>query len=355
MQVVFQPLVLVAASLTILVLPLHVQAQSPQGDRRLGIDLNEAEGVTYDDAIKLVKTLGAQSASISLNWDQIEPRPNEFVDPSGFLYLVDTYYPDKGVSIDLFIRCVDTDGRHVPSDLKEIPFNDVAMTERFAKLLDFVFSRIPNAKLNFVSIGNELTLAFPRDDDFWTEYETFYWQAKRHIKELRRDTIVGAVGTMYELIGSHKNAMQRLNQHSDVILVSYYPLNGDFSVKPASQIAKDISQLTTVYPKRTIYFSETGYPSSKLLRSSEQKQREYIKAVFDAWDIHAKQINYISFAWLHDQSEAQLDDFERYYGSSHPNFRAYLATLGLRHRTGKAKPAFDAIEKQCRSRGWKAK
>jgi len=326
-----------------------------RGDRRLGIDLNEGDGVGHDDAADAAKRVGSRSASISLNWDQLEPRPGKFVDPNSFLYLIDTYYPGKGLTVDLFIRAVDTDGEHVPSDLKKVAFDDERMIGRFEKLLDFVFSHLPNARLNFVAIGNELTLAYPAEHTFWQAYEVFYRRAKDHIKRTRPSVTVGAVGTMYELIGSRRDVMLGLNCHSDAVLVSYYPLNADFSVKPATAIADDISRLVELYPTQTIYFSETGYPSSRLLGSSNDKQRKYVDAVFSTWDTHATQIKYVSFAWLHDQSETQLDQFEEYYGSSHPRFRAYLGTLGLRQRNGVPKPAFQAVHNHTRLRKWSDK
>jgi len=147
--------------------------------------------------------------------------------------------------------------------------------------------------------------------------------------------------------------MRRLNRHTDVVLVSYYQIRGDFSVRSPETVKSDFRRLVKVYLGRMIYVADTGYPSSQLLGSSTVKQRQYIVAVFSAWDTHSVQIGYLSFAWYHDQPTAQLDQFERYNGSSNPHFRAFLATLGLRERDGTPKPAIAAVRHNITKRDWK--
>jgi len=65
------------------------------------------------------------------------------------------------------------------------------------------------------------------------------------------------------LIGPHRAAMQTLNQSSDVILVTYYPLNPDFTVRdPETAFGTDLDRLCRAYPKRPIVYLEAGCPTS---------------------------------------------------------------------------------------------
>ncbi|MFQ5640808.1 MAG: hypothetical protein ACE5IR_22750 [bacterium] len=355
-QYVYGLLILVLVfSFTACTDPLSNGASEPlsRSGRVLGIDVGEVEGINYDQAVDIAKAVGTESVSLSLNWDDLESAPGKYNDPNGALQTANVYYPTKKLKIDLFIRPVDTDGLHVPADLQNVSFDDEVMAARFRNLLDFVFSKLPDVELNFLAIGNEVDLAYPADSPFWEQYDVFYRTVKDYAKQQRPNLQIGASGTLYGLIGDHRDVLERLNQHSDVVLVSYYPLNDDFTVKNPSVIPNEVNTLTGIYQGRTIYFSETGYPSSPLLNSSEELQSQFIKYTFKSWDAHASQIRYISFAWLHDVSEETLTWFSQYYGSSDKRFLAYLATLGLRTRDGRDKPAFETLGTETRSRGWR--
>ncbi|MGH8402013.1 MAG: hypothetical protein ACRESO_01210, partial [Gammaproteobacteria bacterium] len=63
--------------------------------------------------------------------------------------------------------------------------------------------------------------------------------------------------------------MQMLNQYSDVLEVTYYPLNPDCSPESLTVISTDFNPLTSLYPGRSIYLLEAGYPSSTNCGSSE--------------------------------------------------------------------------------------
>ncbi|MBI3035807.1 hypothetical protein HYY71_05790, partial [Candidatus Woesearchaeota archaeon] len=73
--------------------------------------------------------------------------------------------------------------------------------------------------------------------------------------------------------------------------------------------------------------------------------------IFKAWDKHADQIRYVSFAWLNDLSWNGTDDFGQYYGYSERKFLELLRTLGLRTYEGKDKEAFKALNEEAKARG----
>lgn len=135
-------------------------------------------------------------------------------------------------------------------------------------------------------------------------------------------------------------------------MVNYYPINSDFSVKDPSVVQTDIDELTSIYSGKIIFITETGYPSSSALGSSEEKQKEFIREIFKAWDKHKSQIKLINFVWLHDLSKSEVDLFTKYYGISTQGFREFLRTLGLRTYSGKDKQAFIALKAEAKARGW---
>jgi hypothetical protein len=137
-----------------------------------------------------------------------------------------------------------------------------------------------------------------------------------------------------------------------VILVTYYPLKDDFTVRNPEIVNEDFRTITTQYPDRQIIFHETGYPSGAKCNSTEEKQADFIRNVFAAWDAHANQIDLIIFTWLTDVPPQSVREMEIYYGLSDPAFLEYLGTLGLRTYSGSGtdKAALTALRLEVQKR-----
>ena len=127
-----------------------------------------------------------------------------------------------------------------------------------------------------------------------------------------------------------------VNERTDIVSVTYYPLNSDFTVKPPEVVSDDFQKLVTAYTYNPlpIYFAECGYPSSNICNSSEQKQAEFYRQVFKAWDEQYEHIKYLTIFKTTDWSQATVDFLETYYGISDPAFKEYLRTLGIRTYPG---------------------
>jgi hypothetical protein len=137
-------------------------------------------------------------------------------------------------------------------------------------------------------------------------------------------------------------------------MTTYYPLEGDFSVKEPAVIGADFKRLVEAYPEREIQITEIGYPSGEANGSSPQKQAEFIRHMFSAWDEHAEQITLLSYSWLTDLSGSSVEELSRYYGLSNRAFGEFLRTLGLRTYPGKGKdkPGFQVFQQEAAARDW---
>lgn len=326
----------------------------PRGSRLLGVHPTESEKGDYIAGFAQVKAVGAaQIETLSLNWTDIEATPGKYDNP--FLGIADGYYSTQKTKILLLLRPVDTNRKQVPTDLRHRRFDDPVMIDRFKKLLDYVFSQIPRLELAALAIGNEVDGYLGTNASRYAEYRTFYEAARAYARTKRPGLRVGFSAMMSGLNDTARKPLQDMNAQSDVILVSYYPLNADFTVKDPAVVRPDWDRVAALYPKRTILFTETGYPSSDVCKSSEIKQAEFVRATFRAWDAHADQVESIVFSWLTDLSPATVKGFTDYYGFSLPAFNEYLRTLGLRTHSGDGqdKQAFIALKEEASARGWK--
>ncbi|MHC4405091.1 MAG: hypothetical protein ACYTG0_36050, partial [Planctomycetota bacterium] len=150
--------------------------------------------------------------------------------------------------------------------------------------------------------------------------------------------------------------LQNLNQYADIVLANYFPMGGHIdghaAVEDPSVVDRDFSQLVGLYPDKSINFMEIGYPTSPFLGSSEEKQAEFIRQVFKAWDKYEGRIYHMHFNSLHDLRPSHVRKMSEIYHSSDKALLEYLATGGLRTVDGKDKQAFKVLKEELRKRKW---
>lgn len=326
----------------------------PRGNRRLEIDITDAENGDYDQSISLVKGAGAESVSLSVFWDEIEISPGTFSPDPNWLEIANLYYPGQDLQVSLVISVLDTTAARLPSDLEGKSFTDPEVLNRFRALLDYIKSQVPDLKLASLAIGNEIDGVLGNNSKDWEDFSIFFTPAAEYARILWPGVPVGTKIMFDGLIGPSSDSARKLNQDTDVIMVTYYPLAGDFTVKDPDAVLEDFDQISTLYPKNEIHIAEIGYPTSEINNSSPEKQAAFIQNMFLAWDEHASQITVLSFAWLTDLPQTSVTEYEEYYGFDDPAFAEFLRTLGLRTypEAGEDKAGYETFLAESKARGW---
>lgn len=319
-----------------------------KGSRALGIDVTEGKTHDFDKSFSIAKELGAEFVQLSIPWDEIEKKPG--VLDNEFFAIADSYYPKSKTKVALNLTVIDTTALRVPSYLKDKKLNDPEVITAFEKVIDYAFSQMPHTELLSLSIGNEADIYLNSHKEKWPEYISFYNEIVAYVKSKKPSLKIGVKMTFDGLTINNQNSLE-LNKQSDVILVTYYPINQAFAVKPTDVVASDFKKLTDIYTQ-PIYILETGYPSGTLNNSSEAQQAEFIAHVFKAWDTYSRQIKAINFLWLHDLSDSATKGYTSYYGSNSKAFGSYLKTMGLMTYDGTPKAAFTAFKTEAQVRGW---
>ncbi len=337
-------------------LDCDVQEVVPKGERIIGIDiLDLTETNTFDQNILLAKELGIQFIGLHLPWNLIELESGEYVDPGNALELLSYFAEINDLKFSLTIRPIDIVGKTIPLDLEERRFNDPVLIDRFKAMLDFVFSVVNPSVLLNVQIGNEIDGydLSSEPDTFWKDYGVFLNAVTLYIHSVDDNLPVGFTGTLKGLINNPETFNQLL-ENVDVLGVTYYPLNNDFSVGEPNRVYNDFALLTADYPNATIYLQEVGYQSSSENNSSEAKQAMFYSNLFDAWDQHSDAIKTINIVRLNDLSIEVAIRNAGPYGLSNNEFLEYLRTLGIRtfDNNGSNKEAFDVIKNCMSARGW---
>ena len=190
------------------------------------------------------------------------------------------------------------------------------------------------------------------DRESWGEFTAFYAAIVDYVHARHPGLPIASEQTFKGITGPARDLIVALNTHSDRIGVSYYPLDEEGNVQDPAVVHQDMETLVSLYPGETIYFYQFGYPSSRFLNSSEEKQSQFVAESFKAWDAHTDQVKLIDFTWLHDMSPADVQAISNYYGIADRKFTEYIASLGLRTYDGKDKMSFRTLVAEAAARGW---
>lgn len=338
--------------------------QLPKGDRVLAWQVDMAEDNDYNLAFTYAQDACMESIHLSFSWSGIEPTAGSF-DPfyiSNTLDIANIYFPAFNTKVELQLAPVNTVAKETPTDLLSTNFDDPNMISRFKTLLDTVFAHIPNLELSVLNIGNESDIYFGIDNSQYTAYKTFLNEVIPYAKQLYfnlhgTDLKVGTTLTFHGLTApSTVDLCQNLNNGLDIVALTYYPLNGDFTVNSPSVVSEDFDNLVNVYSdsSQPIYLVECGYPSSETCNSSVTLQAQFYQNIFNAWDTHADNIKYLTVFKSTDWSTDEVADLGVYYGISDVRFLEYLRTLGVREweNSGTNKLAYETILCALSDRNW---
>jgi hypothetical protein len=321
----------------------HLQTGQPASGQTLSMALNPRSTPPpqlkdYDKAAKLAMKAGVTATLVTDTWSSLEPVPNQ-IDVSGLKQVID-YYTSKGLQLYIGLQVINTIKREVPPDLENVPFDSAVMASRFHKLLDQVLPLLgSNAK--YISIGNEVD-GYLAPTNQWAAYQVFYEDSLGYIHQNRPGTLVG-VTTTFGGGQTHLAQIQALNTKSDIYILTYYPLHGDFQVNSPTSPATDFPQMLT-WTTKPVFLQEVGFPSDPATGSSRAKESQFVTSAFAAWHAAGPQIPFFSYFLEHDFDPTTCKTLAQYYGLQNDHaFIGYLCSLGVRTDTGTAKPAWKAF------------
>lgn len=324
----------------------------PKGARILGVDVGTAQNNDFNAAFAKARKAGMQDIGLSLDWADLETSPGKY--DLKWIEIANTYYSAAGVSVTLTIRPIHTNRSRLPADLQDRKLDEPVVIARFGALLENCLRAAPKMKISALSIGSETDAYLGKDKALWKSFRVFFAKSAALAKQLKPGLKVTAEMTYNGLTGPMRAEAAAVNKLADLVAVSHYPLNDDFSVQKPQVVSGLFNTICKLYPGRSIAFYQFGYPSSSVLGSSEKLQAQFIREAFKAWDQHAKQITLIDFTWLHDTSPEGLKSVQQYYGITDLRFSEFISSLGLRTYAGAGtdKLAYKVLCEEAKARGW---
>jgi hypothetical protein len=140
---------------------------------------------------------------------------------------------------------------------------------------------------------------------------------------------------------------------SDVIAVSYLPLDSSAHVRPTSEVGADIDRILSAAPAdKPLIIHEAGFPTATACGADPSGQATFVRAMFAAWDKNAARIPLLTFRELVDAPEEVVSALAARRGRNDGPFLAFLGSLGLRSADGVGKAGWDAFLLEARARGF---
>ncbi|MGL4310842.1 MAG: hypothetical protein ACRCSU_10170 [Paracoccaceae bacterium] len=337
------PLLRIAAlAAALLTVPVCLAAKPPG---TLSIAVNLAEDGDFILAMLAAQQAGATSVPMTLYWDDVM-KDGRWAPDDDFARVANGLYPTIRMKVQIVLPVIDTVNDRRPAELRGLAWDDPALLAAFDLYLAEALGRLNRLDIASISVGNEVDafLTAPQD---WAAYRRFYDHARATLARLRPEVPVGVNLTWPGLNGPMAAEARALAAAGDVWLVNHYSLQAGFHIGPPGDIAADMQAMVDMADGKPVYLSELGYPSDGC-GSTEAMQRELLETAFATWSQHADRIPLVTLYWLHDISAEELAGFTDYYGVGDDCFARYLGTLGLRHRDGTDKPAFEWLREQAK-------
>ena len=294
----------------------------------------------YEAAFDQAYAGGVRAVTLTWTWSALEPTPNS-IDVSDVANSI-SYLVAKGFRVYVGIQPINTVKREVPSDLAAVAWDDPAMRDRLHALIDALAPATAGAA-EYLSIGNEVDVYLAQTGE-WAAWQTLYDDAVAYAHQQMPGTKVGVTSTFAGLVGSAGADIVAMNLSSDVLILTYYPLQGDFQVRAPDAPVADFAAMVQAAAGKQVVLQEVGYPSGAANGSSEALQAQFATAALAQWRAHGAAMPFLSWFLLHDLDATTCDTLAQYYGlAGDPAFVSYLCTLGLRHDDDADKPAWDAF------------
>ena len=311
-------------------------AGTAQADPILSIAGTMAADQDYDTVLQALVDVHADATSVTLMWDELEV-DGHYAPPFDWPAIANLVYPVRGLQVTLMISVLDTVTDRRPADLRSLPYDDPKVIARFEAFLTEVLTRMPLVSLTSLGIGNEVDGVLRGDD--WAAYGRFFMAAQAVVHRLRPDLPVGMTITWAGLSGPEAAQARALADLGDVWMVNYYPLLAGFQIDDPAHLPATLDAILATAGQSPVYLTEVGYPSAGC-GASEAGQLAFTQGVLAYGAAHADRIPLVTLVWLHDLSQAEVNQYVGYYGVGGDCFASYLGTLGLRTHDGLDKLAF---------------
>lgn len=324
-----------------------------KGTRGLSI-VGSTISIPEPGEIEAAITAGSNEGQIVLDWEKLDEAGTIRYD---LLDTVMAAYAENNLPLTVVINPISRNEISLPTDLAPLEWNNEILLSRFDALLYGIYYHYPTVNINRVIIGEEVDIYLGEDEDKWLAYKEFFNYARNKLHSYYGNTIKVGVSTSFSSLNLLETKDYALDLHSqaDVISISYFPRNRDYTFRSVIHISRDLEYLKAIAGEKKVFFQECGYPSAPSCNSSIELQRQFVAEIFRGWDMYDNTFESIHFTWLKDKNEEEVAEILQESGMGESvyisRFADFLRTSGLQGKTSE-KPAIQQLKIEAEARGW---
>jgi hypothetical protein len=276
-------------------------------------------------------------------WTELEPSKGKFkLDSIDFQsHLAQS----NRAKMSYTVRLIDTVHKAVPQDLMSRGWMDAEMQKRALRLIDELAPMLRDRVQWFV-FGNEIDGYFDRHPEEVGDFVRLYDLVAARLLEAVPGIKV-ASSIQFGSIDKLNGPLQALNDRFEFLMLTYYPMNGDFTVQDPSAPLRDLPRMKAAANGRQVVLQEIGYPTGAANKSNEELQAEFFRNVFSEMRKEPKTFAAGNVFLLADLRDKFALDLASYYGiTGHEPFRMFLQTLGLFDGNGRPKKSWSVFQSE---------
>lgn len=201
-----------------------------KGSRTLGVEV-EIDSLAFPDQVRALVDAGARTTNASFLWTDIE-RPIDAGEDAGAdaeagtqifnagVHIVNLILGTSDVRAVFAVAALDETGPRLPPDLAGRALDDVAVTNRFDAVTDYVFSQMPDLQLDAYLVAVDVDATLGTDAAKWGAFAGFVSKVGTHARSKRPGLRIGFVVSAAALVEKTNLAASALAA-ADVVVVSH--------------------------------------------------------------------------------------------------------------------------------------
>jgi hypothetical protein len=222
---------------------------------------------------------------------------------------------------------------------------DAEMQKRVLRLID-ALAPILRDRVQWFVFGNEIDGYFDRHPDEIGDFVRLYDLVATRVHEAAPGVKVSS-SVQFGGIDKLNGPLQALNERFEFLMLTYYPMKGDFTVQDPSAPLRDLPRMKTAANGRQVVLQEIGYPTGAANNSNEDLQAQFFRNVFGEMRKDPRTFVAGSVFLMADLRDKFARNLASYYGiNGHEPFRAFLQTLGLFDGSGRPKKSWSVFQSE---------
>jgi hypothetical protein len=252
---------------------------------------------------------------------------------------------NNGAKMSYTLRLIDTIHKAVPQDLMKKGWMDAEMQKRVLRLVD-ALAPVLRDRVQWFVFGNEIDGYFDRHPDEVRDFVRLYDLVAARLHEAVPGIKV-ASSVQFGGIDKLNGPLQAINDRVEFLMLTYYPMNGDFTVQDPDAPLRDLPRMKATANGRQVVLQEIGYPTGSANKSNEDLQARFFRNVFSEMRKDPQTFAAGNVFLMADLRDKFARDLAYYYGiTGHEPFRMFLQTLGLFDGEGRPKKSWSVFQSE---------